>query len=84
MKNEYEIIKKEVTGRLILVTYRMEDEILNRTSHGYSMEEVYSNINKIISHKKNWLNRANWVVTTKKHSNSGRYFVNNRGVMVEE
>jgi hypothetical protein len=84
MKNEYEIIKKEVTGRLILVTYRMEDEILNRTSHGYSMEEVYSNINKIISHKKNWLNRENWVVTTKKHSNSGRYFVNNRGVMVEE
>jgi hypothetical protein len=48
------------------------------------MEEVYSNINKIISHKKNWLNRENWVVTTKKHSNSGRYFVNNRGVMVEE
>ena len=84
MKNEYEIIKKEVTGRLILVTYRMEDEILNRTSHGYSMEEVYSNINKIISHKKNWLNRENWVVTTKKHSNSGRYFVNNRGVIVEE
>jgi hypothetical protein len=84
MKNEYEIIKKEVTGRLILVTYRMEDEILNRTSHGYSMEEVYSNINKIISHKKNWLNRENWVVTTKKHSNSGRYFVNNRGVSVEE
>jgi hypothetical protein len=84
MKNEYEIIKKEVTGRLILVTYRMEDEILNRTSHGYSMEEVYSNINKIITHKKNWLNRENWVVTTKKHSNSGRYFVNNRGVMVEE
>jgi hypothetical protein len=84
MKNEYEIIKKEVTGRLILVTYRMEDEILNRTSHGYSMEEVYSNINKIITHKKNWLNRENWVVTTKKHSNSGRYFVNNRGVSVEE
>jgi hypothetical protein len=84
MKNEYKIIKKEVTGRLILVTYRMEDEILNRTSHGYSMEEVYSNINKIISHKKNWLNRENWVVTTKKHSNSGRYFVNNRGVSVEE
>ena len=84
MKKEYEIIKKEVTGRLILVTYRMEDEILNRTSHGYSMEEVYSNINKIITHKKNWLNRENWVVTTKKHSNSGRYFVNNRGVMVEE
>jgi hypothetical protein len=84
MKNEYEIIKKEVTGRLILVTYRMEDEILNRTSHGYSMEEVYSKINKIISHKKNWLNRENWVVTTKKHSNSGRYFVNNRGVSVEE
>jgi hypothetical protein len=84
MKNEYKIIKKEVTGRLILVTYRMEDEILNRTSHGYSMEEVYSNINKIITHKKNWLNRENWVVTTKKHSNSGRYFVNNRGVSVEE
>jgi len=84
MKNEYEIIKKEVTGRLILVAYRMEGEILNRTSHGYSMEEVYSNINKIITHKKNWLNRENWVVTTKKHSNSGRYFVNNRGVSVEE
>ena len=84
MKNEYEIIKKEVTGRLILVTYRMEGEILNRTSHGYSMEEVYSNINKIITHKKNWLNRENWVVVTKKYSNSGKYFVNNRGVSVEE
>ena len=84
MKNGYELLSKRNNGNLILVTYRMEDEILNRTSHGYSMEEVYSNINKIITHKKNWLNRENWVVTTKKHSNSGRYFVNNRGVMVEE
>jgi hypothetical protein len=48
------------------------------------MEEVDKNIQQIISHKKNYFNKENWVVTTKKHSNSGRYFVNNRGVMVEE
>jgi hypothetical protein len=48
------------------------------------MEEVDKNIQQIISHKKNYFNRENWVVTTKKHSNSGRYFVNNRGVSVEE
>lgn len=84
MKNEHEIIAKETTGRLIQVTYRIEGEILNRTSFGYSMNEVEKNINEIINHKKNYLNKNNWTVTTKKHSNSGRYFVNNRGVMVEE
>lgn len=84
MKNGYELLSKRNNGNLILVTYRMEGEILVRHSHGYSMEEVDKNIQQIISHKKNYFNRENWVVTTKKHSNSGRYFVNNRGVMVEE
>jgi len=84
MKNEYEIIKKEVTGRLILVTYRVEGEILDRVSHGYSMEEVEKNINEIITHKKNYFNNFNPMLATKKYSNSGRYFVNNRGVSVEE
>jgi hypothetical protein len=84
MKNGYELLSKRNNGNLILVTYRMEGETLVRHSHGYSMEEVDKNIQQIISHKKNYLNRENWVVTTKKHSNSGRYFVNNRGVMVEE
>lgn len=84
MKNGYELLSKRNNGNLILVTYRMEGETLVRHSHGYSMEEVDKNIQQIISHKRNYLNRENWVVTTKKHSNSGRYFVNNRGVMVEE
>ena len=84
MKNEYEIIATETTGRLIQVTYRIEGEILNRTAFGYSKNEVEKNINEIINHKKNYLNKNNWTVTTKKYSNSGRYFVNNRGVMVEE
>jgi hypothetical protein len=84
MESGYELISKRNNGNLILVTYRMEGETLVRHSHGYSMEEVHKNIQQIISHKKNYLNRENWVVTTKKHSNSGRYFVNNRGVMVEE
>jgi hypothetical protein len=84
MESGYELISKRNNGNLILVTYRMEGETLVRHSHGYSMEEVHKNIQQIISHKKNYLNRENWVVTTKKHSNSGRYFVNNRGVSVEE
>lgn len=84
MKNEYEIIATETTGRLIQVTYRVKGEILNRTTFGYSKNEVEKNINEIITHLKNYLNRENWIVTTKKHSNSGRYFVNNRGVSVEE
>ena len=84
MKNGYELLSKRNNGNLILVTYRMEGETLVRHSHGYSMEEVDKNIQQIISHKKNYFNRENWVVVTKKHSNSGRYFVNNRGVMVEE
>ena len=84
MKNEYEIIAKETTGRLIQVTYRIEGEILNRTSFGYSMNEVIKNINEIITHKKNYLNRENWTVVTKKYSNSGRSYINKRGVMVEE
>ena len=84
MKNEYEIIAKETTGRLIQVTYRIEGEILNRTAFGYSMNEVEKNINAIITHLKNYLNKNNWTVTTKKYSNSGRSYINNRGVMVEE
>ena len=84
MRNEYEIIKKEVTGRLILVTYRIEGEVLNSVSHGYSMEEVEKNIKQIITHKKNYFNNFNPMLDTKKYSNSGRYFVNNRGVSVEE
>ena len=84
MKNEYEIIKKEVTGRLILVTYRVEGEILDGVSHGYSMIEVDNNIKKSLRTRKNYFNNFNPMIDTKKYSNSGRYFVNNRGVSVEE
>ena len=48
------------------------------------MEEVEKNIKQIITHKKNYFNNFNPMLDTKKYSNSGRYFVNNRGVSVEE
>ena len=47
------------------------------------MEEVNKAIQEIIDNK-NGIRVVNNIVPNVKYSNSGRYFVNNRGVMVEE
>ena len=47
------------------------------------MEEITKAIQEIINYK-NGVRVVNDIVPSVKYSNSGRYFVNNRGVMVEE
>ena len=47
------------------------------------MEEVTEAIQEIIDNK-NGIHVVNNIVPSVKYSNSGRYFVNNRGVSVEE
>jgi hypothetical protein len=47
------------------------------------MEEVTKAIQEIINNK-NGIRVVNNIVPNVKYSNSGKYFVNNRGVSVEE
>ena len=47
------------------------------------MEEVNKTIQELINYK-NGIRVVDNIVPNVKYSNSGRYFVNNRGVMVEE
>jgi hypothetical protein len=47
------------------------------------MEEITKSIQEIINYK-NGIRVVNNIVPSVKYSNSGRYFVNNRGVSVEE
>ena len=83
MKNEVTILKTEKLLGLFVVTYRLEGENFNRVSNRRTMEEVNKAIQEIIDYKN--INRVvNYMYPNVKYSNSGRYFVNNRGVSVEE
>ena len=83
MKNEVTILKTEKLLGLFVVTYRLEGENFNRVSNRRTMEEVNKAIQETINNK-NGVRVVNNIVPSVKYSNSGRYFVNNRGVSVEE
>jgi len=83
MKNEMTILKTEKILGLFVVTYRLEGENFNRVSNRRTMEEITKAIQELIDYK-NGIGVFNSNVLSVKYSNSGRYFVNNRGVRVEE
>ena len=83
MKNEVTILKTEKILGLFVVTYRLQGEKFNRVSNRRTMEEVNKAIQEIIDYK-NGVRVVNNIVPNVKYSNSGKYFVNNRGVSVEE
>ena len=83
MKNEVTILKTEKILGLFVVTYRLEGENFNRVSNRRTMEEITKAIQEIIDYK-NGVRVVNNIVPNVKYSNSGKYFVNNRGVSVEE
>ena len=83
MKNEVTILKTEKLLGLFVVTYRLEGENFNRVSNRRTMEETNKAIQEIIDYK-NGVRVVNNIVPNVKYSNSGKYFVNNRGVSVEE
>ena len=84
MKNEVTILKIENLLGLFVVTYRLEGENFNRVSNRRTMEEVNKAIQEIIDYKNGVRVVVNNIVPNVKYSNSGKYFVNNRGVSVEE
>ena len=84
MKNEVTILKTEKLLGLFVVTYRLQGENFNRVSNRRTMEEVNKAIQEIIDYKNGVRVVVNNIVPNVKYSNSGRYFVNNRGVSVEE
>ncbi len=77
------ILKTEKILGLFVVTYRLQGEDFNRVSNRQTMEEVNKTIQELINNK-NGIRVVNNIVPSVKYSNSGRYFVNNRGVSVEE
>ena len=83
MKNEVTIVRVQKLLGLFVVTYRLQGEDFNRVSNRQTMEEVNKTIQEIINYK-NGVRVVNNIVPSVKYSNSGRYFVNNRGVSVEE
>jgi hypothetical protein len=83
MENEMTILKTEKILGLFVVTYRLEGENFNRVSNRRTMEEITKAIQELINNK-NGIRVVNNIVPSVKYSNSGRYFVNNRGVSVEE
>ena len=83
MENEMTILKTEKILGLFVVTYRLEGENFNRVSNRRTMEEVNKAIQETINNK-NGIRIVNNIVPSVKYSNSGKYFVNNRGVSVEE
>jgi hypothetical protein len=83
MENEMTILKTEKILGLFVVTYRLQGENFNRVSNRRTMEEVTKAIQEIINNK-NGIRVVNNIVPNVKYSNSGKYFVNNRGVSVEE
>ena len=83
MKNEVTIVRVQELLGLFVVTYRLQGEDFNRVSNRRTMEEVNKAIQEIIDYK-NGVRVVNNIVPNVKYSNSGRYFVNNRGVSVEE
>jgi hypothetical protein len=84
MKNEVTILKTEKILGLFVVTYRLEGENFNRVANRQTMEEITKSIQEIIDYKNGVRVVVNNNVPSVKYSNSGRYFVNNRGVSVEE
>ena len=68
---------------MFVVTYRLNGENFNRVANRQTMEEITKAIQEIINYK-NGIRVVNNIVPSVKYSNSGRYFVNNRGVSVEE
>ena len=84
MKNEVTILKTEKLLGLFVVTYRLQGEDFNRVSNRRTMEEVNKAIQELIDYKNGVRVVVNNIVPSVKYSNSGRYFVNNRGVSVEE
>jgi nitrogen regulatory protein PII-like uncharacterized protein len=84
MENEMTILKTEKILGLFVVTYRLEGENFNRVSNRRTMEEVNKAIQELIDYKNGVRVVVNNIVPSVKYSNSGRYFVNNRGVSVEE
>ena len=77
------ILKTEKILGWFVVTYRLQGENFNRVSNRRTMEEVNKAIQEIIDYK-NGVRVVNNIVPNVKYSNSGKYFVNNRGVSVEE
>jgi hypothetical protein len=84
MKNEVTILKTEKILGLFVVTYRLEGENFNRVSNRRTMEEITKAIQELIDYKNGVRVVVNNIVPNVKYSNSGRYFVTNRGVSVEE
>jgi hypothetical protein len=84
MENEMTILKTEKILGLFVVTYRLEGENFNRVANRQTMEEITKSIQEIIDYKNGVRVVVNNNVPSVKYSNSGRYFVNNRGVSVEE
>ena len=84
MKNEVTILKTEKLLGLFVVTYRLQGEDFNRVSNRRTMEEVNKAIQELIDYKNGVRVVVNNIVPNVKYSNSGKYFVNNRGVSVEE
>ena len=78
------ILKTEKLLGLFVVTYRLQGENFNRVSNRRTMEEVNKAIQEIIDYKNGVRVVVNNIVPNVKYSNSGKYFVNNRGVSVEE
>jgi hypothetical protein len=83
MKNEVTIVRVQKLLGLFVVTYRLQGEDFNRVSNRQTMEEVNKTIQELINYK-NGIRVVNNIIPSVKYSNSGRYFVNNRGVSVEE
>ena len=83
MKNEVTIVRVQELLGLFVVTYRLQGEDFNRVSNRRTMEETNKAIQELIDYK-NGIRVVNNIVPNVKYSNSGKYFVNNRGVSVEE
>ena len=83
MKNEVTIVRVQELLGLFVVTYRLQGEDFNRVSNRRTMEEINKAIQELIDYK-NGVRVVNNIVPNVKYSNSGKYFVNNRGVSVEE
>lgn len=83
MKNEVTILKTEKLLGLFVVTYRLRGENFNRVSNRRTMAEVNKAIQEIIDYK-NGVRVVNNIVPSVKYSNSGSFYINKRGVMVEE
>ena len=84
MKNEVTIVRVQELLGLFVVTYRLQGEDFNRVSNRRTMEETNKAIQELIDYKNGVRVVVNNIVPSVKYSNSGKYFVNNRGVSVEE